>query len=60
MTMVVGQKESVFIIDELEKISHKLTDWETQFVDSLSNQIGNDKKLSIKQRETINNIWEKY
>jgi len=58
--MIIGNTEAAFVIDELEKISYKLNDWETNFVDSISNQLGKGKKLSYKQRETINNIWEKY
>lgn len=58
--MVIGQKEAAFIIEELEKISHKLTDWEVKFVDSIEHQIDDHKRLSPKQLETINNIWEKY
>ena len=58
--MFIGQKEAAFIIEELEKISAKLTDWETDFVDSISDQLGEGKKLSNNQLETVNNIWEKY
>lgn len=58
--MIIGNKEATFVIDELEKISYNLTDWEVQFVDSIRRQIDDGKKLSYKQRETINNVWEKY
>ena len=57
--MIYSHKECVELLDLIEKLESKLTDWERNFIDSVQKQTGQDRKLSIKQRETISKIWEK-
>lgn len=47
------------LIEDCEKRSEKLTDWEANFLDSLSRQLGNDRRPTDKQIECLDNIWEK-
>lgn len=57
--MLYSHKECVELLDLIEKLESKLTDWERNFIDSVQKQIGERRKLSVKQRETICKIWEK-
>lgn len=47
------------LIEDCEKRSEKLTEWEQQFIDSLSRQIGNDRIPTQKQIECLDRIWER-
>lgn len=47
------------LIEDCERRESRLTEWETNFLDSLRRQIGNDHYPSPKQIETLDNIWEK-
>ena len=53
-----SQDEAVQMIDDCENRSEKMTDWECQFIDSLSHQIAS-RALSQKQIETLSRIWER-
>ena len=57
--MIYSTKECNQFLEDLEEQEYRLSDWERNFVDSVQRQIGEGKTLSIKQRETIGNIWEK-
>ena len=46
------------MLEDCEKRSDKLSDWECGFVDSLQRQIADGRRLSGKQVETLDNIWE--
>lgn len=46
-------------IADCEKREERLTDWERGFVDSLSKQLENGRRPSMKQIETLDNIWER-
>lgn len=52
-------EEYMQLIEDCEKRSERLTEWEANFLDSLSRQIGADRSPSPKQIETLDNIWEK-
>ena len=47
------------MIDDCETRASRLTEWEAGFVDSVRNQLEDEKKLSEKQETTLNAIWEK-
>lgn len=47
------------MIEDCEKRESKLTDWERGFIDSLDNQLVNDRALSPKQIEKLDAIWER-
>lgn len=51
--------EYVALIDDCEKRQDHLTDWEIQFIDSLSGQLAKGCSPSPKQIETLDNIWQK-
>lgn len=47
------------MIDDCEKRESKLTDWDVNFLDSISNQLDKNRSLSQKQIEKLESIWEK-
>jgi hypothetical protein len=47
------------MLNDCEKRSSKLSDWETTFIDSISTQRGRGRALSAKQVETLTAIWER-
>ena len=52
-------KEYLTLIEDCEKRSDRLTTWELQFIDSLQRQLEQERRLSTKQIDTLDNIWEK-
>jgi hypothetical protein len=42
-----------------EAADSKFTDWERKFITSLVRQVSQGRKLSAKQREILERIWEK-
>ena len=57
--MTTWADEYVTMLEDCEKRSEKLTDWECGFVDSLQRQIADGRRPSAKQVETLDNIWER-
>lgn len=53
------EQEYVTMLEDCEKRSDRLTEWEVGFVDSLQNQIWAGRRPSAKQTETLDNIWER-
>lgn len=51
--------EYATLLEDCEKRSEKLTDWELGFVDSLQRQITDGRRPSQKQIETLDTIWER-
>jgi hypothetical protein len=47
------------MIADCEKRSSKLSDWELQFIDSISVQRGRGKALTGKQVDTLTAIWDR-
>lgn len=47
------------MVSDCENRESKLTDWERTFIDSLSDQIANGRRLSEKQAERLDEIWER-
>ena len=39
--------------------SDRMTDWETNFMESIKQRLQKQKPLSAKQTETLDNIWQK-
>lgn len=54
--MTTWADEYVTMLEDCEKRSEKLTDWECGFVDSLQRQIADGRRPSAKQVETLDNI----
>ena len=47
------------LIEDIEKRSEKLNEWELKFMDDLGMQLRRGRVLSPKQIEKIEQIWEK-
>jgi hypothetical protein len=47
------------MIDDCETRSSKMSDWESDFIDSLSKQMAQGRTLSAKQCDVLDKIWEK-
>lgn len=47
------------MVKDCENRESKLTDWERGFIDSISKQLAEGRRLSAKQTETLDNIWER-
>lgn len=47
------------MVDDCIKREGKLSDWERQFIDSISDQLARGKSLTPRQDETLTNIWNK-
>lgn len=51
--------EYLTLLDDCEIRESRLTEWEASFVDSLRSQIEAGRRPSVKQSDTLDNIWEK-
>jgi hypothetical protein len=47
------------MVADCEARESKLTDWERQFVDSISRQLLDGKTLTRKQSERLEEIWDR-
>lgn len=47
------------MLDDCEKRSEKMSDWECEFIDSISDQLGRGRGLTEKQEQILERIWEK-
>lgn len=47
------------MIDDCEKRSSRLNDWEAGFIDSISVQYARTSSLTQPQKETLDRIWER-
>lgn len=57
--MTTWADEYTTLLDDCEKRSERLTEWEATFVDSLQRQIAEGRRPSPKQVETLDALWEK-
>lgn len=60
MAMTYSTREYQTMVDDLMQYESRLTDWERNFLDSISSWLAADIPLSSKQKETLSRIWEKY
>lgn len=51
--------EYITLLDDCEKRSERLTEWECGFVDSLRRQIEEGRRPSVKQIEALDKAWER-
>jgi hypothetical protein len=51
--------EYLILLEDCEKREERLTDWERNFVDSLTKQIEAGRRPCLKQIETLDSVWEK-
>lgn len=47
------------LIEDCENRSDKLSYWEAQFIDSMRRQVDEGRRLTDKQVEVLESIWEK-
>lgn len=57
--MTTWADEYLTLLEDCEKRSERLTDWECQFVDSLKRQLLDGRRPSPKQIDTLDSVWEK-
>lgn len=57
--MAFDQEEILEQIGDCENRSEKLSDWELNFIDSISQQLTRTGSLSEKQIEILDRIWNK-
>ena len=55
--MSATEEHAVMIVD-CEKRESKLTDWQREFIDSISKQIAT-RPLSVGQSEKLDEIWDR-
>lgn len=60
MTMTYSTREYQTMVDDLMLHESRLTEWERNFLDSISSWLSADIPLSKKQKETLSRIWERY
>ena len=51
--------EHLQMVEDCETRESKLTDWERSFIDSLSRQLADGRRLSEKQADRLDDIWER-
>ena len=51
--------EYMTMLEDCERRSERLSDWECQFVDSLQRQIADGRRPSAKQIDALDNVWTK-
>ena len=52
-------QEYITLLDDCEQREERLTDWERGFIDSLRSQIEAGRRPSVKQADTLDNVWER-
>jgi len=57
--MTTWADEYLTLLDDCERRSDKLSDWECGFVDSLQRQLAEGRRHTEKQIETHDRVWEK-
>lgn len=51
--------EPLQLIEDCEARESRLNDWERGFIDSIERQIANGTRLTNKQAEALNEVWER-
>ena len=47
------------LIEDCEAREERLSDWDRQFIDSISRQLADGRSLSTKQSECLDDVWER-
>lgn len=53
------QDEYLTMIEDCTKREDRMTDWEVQFVASIRLQLSQGKRLTYKQVDALDSVWEK-
>lgn len=51
--------EHLQMIDDCEARESRLTEWQRDFIDSISMRVARGESLTPKQAETLESIWER-
>jgi hypothetical protein len=51
--------EYITLIEDCERRSHKLSDWELSFIDSMRRQLEEGRRPTASQTEKLDDVWEK-
>jgi hypothetical protein len=51
--------EYLQLIEDCEQRESRLTEWDATFLDSIKRQLSEGRRLSTKQTETLDGIWER-
>lgn len=57
--MLYTTKEINFILERIDKQLYLLSDWETNFINSIKKQLQNNQSLTPHQNKKLNEIWDK-
>lgn len=57
--MTTWADEYMTMLEDCEKRSDRLSEWDSGFVDSLRLQIAEGHRLSAKQAEALDDIWKR-
>lgn len=49
----------VLMVSDCEQRESKLTEWEGKFIDSIGNQLSETQRISPKQIESLEKIWDR-
>jgi len=53
------KQDQIMMVLDCENRESRLSEWENSFIDSIGNQLGNDRQLSRKQDALLEKIWDK-
>ena len=57
--METSVEDCLQMVDDCEKRESRLTDWEAGFVDSIKTTLLDERPISKKQIDALNEIWER-
>lgn len=56
---MIDMSEAMTLVDDCIERESRLSDWERSFVDSIADQLGRGRSLTVKQIETLEKVWER-
>lgn len=56
---MIDMSEAMTLVDDCIERESRLSDWERSFVDSIADQLGRGRSLTVKQIETLEEVWER-
>jgi hypothetical protein len=59
MKVAPWAEELMTLVEDCEQRSERLSSWEANFIDSIKNQLIKGSRLSSRQEEILDGIWEK-
>lgn len=56
---MTDRAEQAQMVEDCEARESRLSDWESNFIDSISRQLAAGKSLTLNQSNTLDEIWER-